>query len=261
MKFTTKLLLLSFITVGAIVATSFMKPHPQDHAYHTFSDRLTIADVPNFLNVLSNLPFIVVGIIGFGFLNRSTAKRAIIVMYAVLFAGIFLIGFGSAYYHYAPDNNRLVFDRIPMTIVFMAFLSAVVAECINVRVGTYLLFPLVAIGIASVLFWHFSELNGRGDLRFYGFVQFYPVFIIPVILILFPSPVNAKAWRSLMWVVIWYIIAKILERFDSEIYATTGFVSGHSLKHIAAAMATWCMVSMFVKKYVKKPLEANPVVN
>jgi hypothetical protein len=254
MQFRAKILLLGFVTVAAIIVTSLMKPLPQDPAYHAFADRHTIAGVPNFMNVLTNFPFIVVGIIGLSLLNSSKVKRAMIVIYALLFAGIILIGLGSSYYHYAPDSNRLVFDRIPMTIVFMAFLSAVIAECINAKVGFYLLFPLVAIGIASVLAWHFSELNGHSDLRFYGFVQFYPVLIIPLILILFPSPVNAKAWLSLMWVVIWYVIAKVLEQFDTAIFSATGFISGHSLKHLAATVATWYMVRMFVKKYIIRPL-------
>ena len=138
----------------------------------------------------------------------------------------------------------------------MAFLTAVIAECISIKAGRLLLFPLVIIGIASVLWWNYTEQAGRGDMRLYGFVQFYPVIVIPVILILFPSPVNAKAWRSLMWVVICYVFEKLFEHFDKEIYATAGFISGHSLKHIAAAMTTWYMVNAFKKKYVS----STPVI-
>lgn len=255
MQFRIKIFLLGLLTAAAIGATALMKPHPQDLAYHSFADRQSMAGIFNFWNVFSNLPFIIVGSIGLNILKRSGVKRIIGVIYAVLFAGIILTGLGSAYYHYAPDNNRLVFDRIPMTIVFMSFLSAVVAECINMRVGRMILFPLIAIGIVSVLWWYYTELQGHGDLRFYGFIQFYPMLIIPVILIVFPSPMNAKAWRSLLWVVAWYIVAKVFEKFDLEIYRSTGFISGHSLKHFAAAVATWYMVRMFARKYVVKPLE------
>jgi hypothetical protein len=206
--------------------------------------------VNNFLNVFSNLPFIIVGAIGLSYLSRSGVNRSIKIIYFILFSGIILTGLGSAYYHFNPNNDSLVYDRIPMTIVFMAFLSAVVAECINGRFGRLLLFPLVAIGISSVLWWNYTELQGNGDLRFYGFVQFYPMLIIPVILLMFPSPLNVKAWRSLLLVVGWYVIAKVLEKFDVEIYSLTGFLSGHSLKHLAAAVATWYMVVMFAKKYI-----------
>lgn len=249
MKFSTKILLLGLLTIIGLVITFSMSPIPQSTTYHAFADQTQFLGIENFLNVFSNLPFIVVGIIGLRLLKRSGVKKPIAVIYGVLFTGIFLIGFGSAYYHLAPSNSSLVWDRIPMTIVFMAFLTAVIAECISIKTGRLLLFPLVIIGIASVLWWNYTEQVGHGDMRLYGFVQFYPMIVIPVILILFPSPVSAKAWRSLMWVVIWYVFAKLFEHFDKEIYATTGFVSGHSLKHLAAALATWYMVHAFAKKY------------
>ena len=249
MKFSTKILLICLLTVIGLLITFLRPPIPQNTSYHVFADHAQILGITNFLNVCTNLPFVLVGIIGLRLLNKSGVKTPIAVIYGVLFSGIFLIGFGSAYYHLDPNNNRLVWDRIPMTIVFMGFLSAVVAECISIRSGRLLLFPLVIIGIVSVLYWHYTELIGQGDMRLYGFVQFYPMIVIPVILILFPSPVNAKAWRSLMWVVIWYVFAKLFEHFDKEIYATTGFISGHSLKHIAAAIATWYMVNSFSRKY------------
>ena len=249
MKFSTKILLLGLLTITGLVITFLLSPKPQSNSYHAFADHTQFLGIANFLNVFTNLPFIIVGIIGLRLLSKTAVKRPIAVIYGVLFTGIFLIGLGSSYYHLAPNNNSLVWDRIPMTIVFMAFLTAVIAECINIKTGRLLLFPLVIVGIASVLWWNYTEQIGHGDMRLYGFVQFYPVIVIPVILMLFPSPVNAKAWRSLMWVVIWYIFAKLFEHFDKEIYVTTGFVSGHSLKHIAAATATWYMVHAFAKKY------------
>jgi len=249
MKFSTKILLLGLLTITGLVITFLLAPVAQNTSYHAFADRTPFLGITNFLNVFTNLPFIVVGILGLRLLYRTAVKRPIAVIYRVLFTGILLIGFGSSYYHLAPNNGSLVWDRIPMTIVFMAFLTAVIAECTSLQTGRLLLFPLVILGIGSVLWWNYTEQIGRGDMRLYGFVQFYPVIVIPVILILFPSPVNAKAWRSLMWVVIWYVFAKLFEHFDKEIYASIRFISGHSLKHIAAAIATWYMVHAFAKKY------------
>lgn len=261
MTFKTKLALLGVFTVAAIIITFALPPQHQDPAYHLFADTLRVLSIPNFYNVITNLLFVFIGLYGLIYLNRSMAKPAIRTIYAVLFTGIFLIGFGSGYYHYAPDNNRLIFDRIPMTIVFMGFLSAVLAECIHEKAGTLLLFPLVIIGISSVLYWHYTEMLGNDDMRFYGFIQFYPVLAIPIILLLFPSPgTNNKQWRFLLWTVVWYVIAKIFEHFDTKIFTITGFIGGHPLKHFAAAMATWYMVRLYIYKYPliqAKPAKAS----
>src|ERR1044072_5866776 len=125
MQFRTKVILLVIITLIAIITVALIKPQPQDLAYHNFADNVTWMGIHNFLNVLSNLPFLFVGAIGISYLGRSSANSAIRVIYFTLFTGIILPGLGSAYYHFNPNNNSLVFDRIPMTIVFMGFLSAV----------------------------------------------------------------------------------------------------------------------------------------
>jgi hypothetical protein len=152
----------------------------------------------------------------------------------MMFIGILLTGFGSAYYHLHPDSHTLVYDRIPMTIVFMSFLSLTIAECISERAGSVLLIPFVMIGIGSVLWWKHSD-----DLRWYGLVQFYPMLFVPLIYLLFPSPNNKQSWRSIQWVIVWYAVAKICEQFDKEIFRAVHFISGHSLKHLFAAMATY----------------------
>ncbi|MES1225448.1 MAG: alkaline phytoceramidase, partial [Bacteroidota bacterium] len=243
-------LLLALFTLAAIAIAAMIKPMPQSNSYHNFADRRTIAGIPNFFSVVSNLPFLFVGLYGLTMLRKSTALRSINSMYAILFTGIFLTGLGSAYYHYAPDNNSLVYDRIPMTIVFMAFLSAAIAAWIDVKAGTRLIAPLLLTGVASVLWWHYTELQHAGDLRFYGFIQFYPMLIIPLIFWLFASAVNNKGLLLLVWVIVWYVAAKLFETFDAPLYKATGFISGHSLKHIAAAIATWCIVRFFDRKYI-----------
>jgi hypothetical protein len=249
MKSRTKLLLIILLTLVAIAGVAMLKPIPQNLSYHLFADQTAILGIPNFLNVVSNFPFLIFGLYGLSLLKKTNARKSIKVMYAILFSGILLTGLGSAYYHYSPNNNSLVYDRIPMTIVFMAFLSVTVAELVDIKLGAFLLLPLLLLGITSVLWWHHSELAGEGDLRFYAFIQFYPMILIPLIILLFPSPGRNRVLRLLGWVFIWYIIAKIAEYFDKEIYSITGFISGHSLKHIAAAIATWYIVKMFAYKY------------
>jgi hypothetical protein len=249
MTFNTRLTILGVITIASIIVAFSLPPQPQSPSYHLFADSTTVLSIPNFYNVVSNLLFVFVGVYGLSLLGRSTAKTNIRVIYAVLFTGIALIAFGSGYYHYSPSNTHLVYDRIPMTIVFMGFLSALITECISEKAGIALLLPLVITGISSVLYWNYTELQQRGDMRFYGLIQFYPMLAIPVIMLLFPSPGKNNQWRYLLWILGWYVIAKLLEHFDAGIYAITGFISGHSLKHIAAAMATWYMVRLFIYKY------------
>ena len=237
-----KLYFLGLLTVLA-VAGVYAIPHiPQSVTYHNFCDTRTLAGIPNFANVISNLPFVIVGLIGLLSVKRSAAPRNIAVIYIFLFAGIILTGFGSAYYHRYPDNNTLVFDRLPMTIVFMSLLAAVAGESIGAGIGRGALAPLLLTGIASVLWWHHTELTGSGDLRLYVLVQYYPMILIPAILILFPPPAGRLSWTPLLYAAAWYGIAKVCEQFDCSIYSSLGFVSGHSLKHLAAAISTGFLV-------------------
>jgi hypothetical protein len=112
--------------------------------------------IPNFLNVVSNLPFAVVGLFGLAATFGRPVGRASLFVdswerwpYAVLFAGVILTTFGSAYYHIAPDNARLVWDRLPMAVGFMALLTAVVAERVDVRLAQILFVPLLAAALSA----------------------------------------------------------------------------------------------------------------
>ena len=243
--------LLGGLTALAITAVFLHAPVRQAPSYHDFADKRTFWGIPNCWNVLSNLPFLFVGVAGLLSLTKSRTPEGIAGIYGLLFSGIILTGFGSAYYHLSPNNDRLVYDRIPMTIVFMSLLSATIAEMINDKAGRRLLMPLVLLGVFSVLWWHYGELHGKGDLRLYGLVQFYPMLIIPLILLLFRSPGSNQGIRELGWVVVWYAVAKVLEHFDKELFSVGEVVSGHALKHLAAGMATWWLAKMFGRKYGK----------
>jgi hypothetical protein len=256
----SKLLLFGGLTVVVVALVSALPPISQDTHYHNFADQRSLWGIPNFWNVVSNLPFLVVGVIGLWRVAGTQVSAAIGWIYSVLFVGVLLTGFGSAYYHWHPDNDRLVWDRVPMTIVFMSLLAATVAELVDRRLGMGLLFPLVAVGVASVLYWHWSELHGRGDLRWYGLVQFYPMVLIPLLIWLYWSPAHKPAIRSLAWVVAWYVVAKILEVPDRQIYDLIG-ISGHTLKHFAAAMSTAYFVQLFGRRYRRLGGEAIPGTN
>ena len=249
MKPSIKPVILIAVTLVALLYTFRLHPVPQNKDYHFFADERTLAGFPNFLNVISNLPFLLVGGYGLMVLGKATVLKTIKIIYCILFTGIMLTGIGSAYYHYAPDNQTLVYDRLPMVLVFMAFLAATITSWIRVDAGKILIIPLLLVGMGSVLWWRHTELSGNGDLRLYGFVQYFPMLLIPLIFFLYANPVNNKGLWLLGNVIGWYIAAKLFERFDKAIYQLTHFISGHSLKHIAAAIATWYIVRFFQRKY------------
>jgi hypothetical protein len=224
------------IIVAAIIAIFNIEPIAQDPSYHNFADQRRIVGVANFLNVLSNLPFVIIGIMGIRLVasHKATGGLAELqAIYVTFFVGVFLTGFGSAYYHYQPGNQTLLWDRLPMTIAFMALFSAVVGEYISTRLAWKLFIPLLILGIASVVYWHVTELNGHGDLRAYALVQFLPVLLIPLILWLFDSELNGDKY---IWGIIGaYAVSKLMELFDAGLYGIFGLLSGHSLKHLLAA--------------------------
>jgi len=245
-----KIISLSVLTVILVILVyGFLPPVAQPIAYHDFADKHAYWGVPNCLNVLSNGFFVITGLYGLVSVWRSQTFPMIKWLYYWLFVGVTWTAFGSAFYHYTPDNDSLVWDRIPMTVVFMSLLAATIAEFINVRAGV-LLFPLLLVlGIGSVWWWHHTEALGHGDLRLYLLVQFYPVVFIPLTLALFPATSYQRGVKQLCWVVAWYVIAKVFEQFDASIYNALQVVSGHTLKHIAAAISTWYLVRLFQVKH------------
>ena len=217
------------------VAAALLAPRiAQDPAYHAFADTGTALGIPNFGNVASNLLFVLAGL--FGLLTaRRLHDRALRAHYLLLCAGAVLIGAGSAWYHHAPSTASLLWDRLPMTFVFMALFAAVIADRVSPRAGRTLLWPLVAVGVLSVLYWHLSEGHGAGDLRPYALVQFLPMVLIPLMLMLFPGRGLRARW---LWGTLGlYLVAKACEHFDHALLALTGIVSGHSLKHVLSGIA------------------------
>jgi hypothetical protein len=223
------------IVVAGFLSTS---PIPQDPAYHRFADGRSFLGIPNAWNVLSNLPFLITGAWGLAAVARRTVTRTLRGLapaYLVFFAGMLLTAFGSAWYHVAPDNASLVFDRIPMTIGFAGLFAIVVGESASVIAARRLLIPLLVLGVASVLYWAATEHRGIGDLRPYAVVQFLPMLLIPVILVAWRS---SSAMAGYFWLMIlFYVLAKGCEYYDAGIFEMTGIVSGHTFKHLFASLA------------------------
>ena len=243
------------ILTAIIVLICCMIPRiPQPQSYHLFADRRSFRGIPNFGDVVSNLPFAMVGIWGLVFLLRSATvflDRREIWAYLIAFAGLLLTAFGSSYYHLAPDNARLVWDRLPMTITFMAMVAAVIAERINVRLGIWLLPILLLVGFASVWQWYWSETRGAGDLRFYAAVQAYSALVVLLALFFPPRYTRGSDFGLVLG---FYALAKVLELFDISIFRALHIVSGHTLKHVAAAAAGFFILRMLQKR---KPVPSS----
>ena len=231
------------LTVPILLWVATMDPVPQPIEYHQFADQRTLFGIPHFWNVVSNLPFAVVGLYGCWWLTRRGASSAAFVdtrertAYLVFLVGDVLTCFGSAWYHAAPSNDTLVWDRLFMSLMLGSIFAIVVTEFINPRVGRRMLAPMVVLGVGSVLYWAHTEAIGRGDLRLYLLVQFYPMLAIPVTLLLLES---RYTHGSMFWV-LWglYGLAKIAEIGDARILEWTGFWSGHTVKHLVAAGASF----------------------
>jgi hypothetical protein len=227
---------------------------PQPQSYHSFADQRGLLGIPNFGDVVSNLPFAVIGVLGIAFLLRSGSDPASGYFldsrerwpYLVAFVGLLLTAFGSSCYHLDPNNARLVWDRLPMTVVFMSIVAAVIAERVQLRAGLLLLPLFLIAGMASVLQWYASELHGVGDLRFYAAVQAYSALVLLIVL-LFPARYTRGS--DLAIIVGFYVLAKVLELLDKPIFSHTGhLVSGHTLKHLAAAAAGYWLLRTLQKR-------------
>ena len=219
------------LMIISLVALVPLPPLLQSQAYHQFADQREILGIPNFWNVVLNLPFIAIGAGGLLKFHRDPTT-------AVLFTGLFLTGFGSSYYHLDPNDGTLFWDRLPMTLCFAAILAAVVEERVDARAGAMLLRPMLAIGIFSLLLWRWTD-----DLKLYAWAQFFPFVSIIVILQLFPP----RYTGSLFWAaaVALYGLAKVLELFDAPIYSLGHVVSGHTLKHVIAAAGGFMILKLF----------------
>jgi hypothetical protein len=197
----------------------FVPSIAQDETYHLFADNRAILGIPNFWNVASNLPFAIVGFLGLWKLRGAIDR--------VLFTGVVLTFFGSAYYHLAPSDPRLVWDRLPMTFVFMPLLACVVSRESNSRSSRRLLASLVTCGAASVVWWSITN-----DLRLYVLIQFGPL------VILLPALWFVRGARYLTAVLALYALAKLSEFYDGAVFSYLP-VSGHTVKHVLAALATY----------------------
>ncbi len=231
---------LACLILFPLVLLMTLEPIPQDPAFHNFVDTRNYLTVANFFDVMSNLAFLGIGTFGIAFClknNLGPARSA----WLNVFSGVFLVSFGSAYYHLSPSNETLVWDRLAMSIGFMGLLSALLTEYVHQRMSV-LLIPLILLGISSVIYWHLFD-----DLRLYVWVQFMPLLTILFVMALFRSQ-HTHQWLLLL-VFGWYVLAKLAEFYDMAVFQISGEVmSGHSLKHLLAAAGCYSILVMLQKR-------------
>lgn len=255
LPYISRVLVLFTAGVHMVYMVMSLPPLRQPLSYHAFADQRKLACVPNFNDVASNFPFMVVGGAALALLLSDSSDAWGIapllqlrppqfgvagarVGWVVFFAGIGMTSVGSAYYHWRPTNPTLVWDRLPMTIAFMSLFSVILADYVHPAVGSASLWWLLAVGLASVLYWASED-----DLRPYFCVQFVPMLLIPCIVALFaPTELDTAYLLSSLGA---YGLAKLTEELDRPIFeATQGVISGHTIKHLCAALASFLMLHM-----------------
>ncbi|MEM7400651.1 MAG: hypothetical protein AAF304_01740 [Pseudomonadota bacterium] len=223
--------LMASIVVISFVCLFFLKPIPQDLAYHLFADNRTILGISNFFDVVSNLPFFFIGFLG----SLTIIKHWGISQswsWLILFLAVLLVSLGSAYYHLSPENKTLTWDRLPMAIAFMALFVIVLTDYVNISLEKWLLLPMCLLGVFSVIYWHMTD-----DLRIYAWVQFVSMALLLIIMFVYKPTYLRTSY--LVFAFFFYMLSKIAEYFDQQFFEFFAqLISGHTIKHLLASIAT-----------------------
>ena len=238
--------MIAVVCVVAFVVVCFLPPIPQSQSYHNFADQRTIAGVPYAMDVLSNVAFLLPGILGLIFLVGAGPifDAGTRWAFAVLFFGLILTSFGSGYYHLAPDNQRLVFDRLPMIVAMSGCVGAVIADRFGGKTA-WSVPVLLVMGLWTVYQWNASEQLGQGDLRWYALYQGLVMIVGAMLLLLFAS--RNGLTQVFVIAVAGNVLAKVFELLDKPIFTLGGIVSGHTLKHLSAGFA-FLSLAFFVRR-------------
>ena len=237
-----------FVTVALSGAAILHGPIAQLPNYHDFADQQTISDIPHFADVISNVGFALVALWGWAQLatrKQSDGLRDGWAGYRLFLIGLFLTALGSSFYHLAPDNARLVWDRLPIALACGGLLAGVWGDT-RARNSSNLAAWLALLAVISVAWWHFTGQTGIGDLRPYLLLQALPILLIPLWQWIFDMPA-AERW-AFGGALLLYVIAKFAELNDHQLLSATGILSGHTLKHLLATGATALVVARLVRR-------------
>lgn len=221
-------------------------PIHQPDAYHDFADQTLRFGIPHFCDVTSNIGFALAAFWGWIRLAPNDAHpdlRHSWVGYRLFLIGLFLTALGSSWYHLAPDNASLVWDRLPIALACAGLLAGVLGD-VRGRDSCGFVNWLALAAVVSVAWWHFTGLSGQGDLRPYLLLQGLPILLIPLWQWLYKAPgADRLAFGAALAI---YVLAKFAELNDHEIAAALGPVTGHTLKHLLATGAAALIVGRLV---------------
>lgn len=236
--------LLFSLAAAAAIALALHGALPQPADYHAFADARAWLGLPNAANVLSNLPFALIGAWGLWRLSAPQCSP-VHAAWRCFCAALACTGLGSAVYHWAPANASLVLDRLPIAWACAALLCAFLSERVVARWGkASTLCGAFIVATASVAWWWLSERQGHGDLRPYLYLQFLPMLLVPAALCMKLRVQNHGGVPDAAWwaVLALYAAAKLMEFADHSVFDALLFTSGHTLKHLLAAAAALCVV-------------------
>lgn len=242
---------LAAIALLVAMAAIVLPPYAQPQGYHQFADRRSWLGIPNTGDVASNAFFLLFAVIGLFTVRLPAVKamnKAVRHAYALMFFGLLLTAFGSSYYHWSPSDGRLVWDRLPMTLVFMPLLTATFAERLRWRSDAGLI-VLTLWGVGTVAYWKFS-----GNLLPYLLTQGGSILLLLLSLILLPTPWSERRW--LAPALGCYALAFACEQLDPVVFRATGeLASGHTIKHVAAAFTFFFIIRMLRQQHLKTEIQ------
>lgn len=224
----------------------------QDQVFHGFAETRVYLGIPHFGDVVSNAAYVLVGALGLRFLLGADGGRRLPtarerVPYVLFFAGVALVAFGSAYYHWMPTDRTLVWDRLAMTVIFASLFGAFVTDRIHPTFGATVATPLaIALGILSMALW-----SATGDLRLHRYVELFSIAGVLLTCLLFEGRVTRFRHAALMG--FWFLAATICETFDRAIWEALGAnASAHTIKHVLAAVATYTVLIMLRQGHTER---------
>ena len=218
---------------------TLLDPIAQSEKYHHFADARSFMGIANFFDVFSNLGFLIVGSMGL----FAGIKRRLGLSWNIFFSSVALVFFGSSYYHLSPNTDSLFWDRLPMTLAFCSLLSAVVTKTFSLKNEPMVLLGFLLVGLYSLIHWQLFD-----DLRVYFWIQLSPMLALLYLTFIFDNKVIPKNY--LIMAFLSYLAAKIVEILDAQIFSITfDQISGHSLKHLLAALAVFWLVKASQKQF------------
>lgn len=235
---------LPLVVIALIIAAGlWYGPIAQPEAYHAFADQITRYDIDHFADVVSNVGFALVAIVGALLLRRRQHRAPLVhgwAGYRLFLIGLFLTALGSTYYHLEPNNARLVWDRLPIALACGGLLAGVWADA-RQKSADLLTNWMAVLSVYSVAWWYITDLIDVGDLRPYLMFQILPMLLIPLWQWIYRSPLADRL--SFGAALLLYAVAKATELYDHEIAAQLGTLTGHTLKHLLATLAAAVIVA------------------